>query len=75
MLLSVQQKVHFQSLYETIKAELEAKYGTSLLIEGLNLLLTDATGNVTGLAVQVNIESPPDADGDTVRMRKTVNIW
>lgn len=73
MALSTTQRGQLQNIYNQEAATLQAKYGPSLIVEHLRFVTQD--GVITGLVATINIETPPDVDGDTTRQRKEVDLW
>jgi|TARA_Y100000310_G_scaffold345865_1_gene471895 hypothetical protein len=73
MSLSNTQKNSVKSLYTAIYTPLQTKYGESLQVESVRFIVD--SGIVTGMEAIINIETPPDVDGDTTRVRKTIDLW
>ena len=74
MALSDTNKARIQALYDYIVTGLKQRYGEEVELEGVKFA-TDEAGKVTSMLVQVNTETPPDVDGDTVHHRKQVEVW
>ena len=74
MALSETNRSRVQALYTAIATQLRARYGEGMIVEHVRLV-TGTNGVVTDLVVDINTQTPPDADGDTTRVRKAVSIW
>ena len=66
-------KTAIQGLYTKVKTAIEARYGDAEL-ESMQFGLGE-DGKINSLKVDVGVLTPPDVDGDTVRVRKSVEMW
>ena len=73
-LFTAPQKAQIQALYARVTRAARQRYGETTSFAGVNFA-TDETGQVISMQVNINIETPPDVDGTTIRYRKQVEVW